>query len=251
MIFYFSATGNSKYVAARIAEATGDTAVSILDWSGGPVSVSAGGRLGIVTPDYCGGIPSVTAYFLKAARFELPADVELYLVVTYGNNSGASGHIADRYLKKNSGRDFDALYSVKMPDTWTPVFDLTDAKAVEAVNRAAEQEIEQIIASLHRHEKGDFMKDKLSNVMALIYPSFYKALSRTKNLTVEDSCVGCGLCAQKCPVQAIEMRAGKPVWVKKNCAMCLGCLHRCPQFAIQYGPNTKAHGQYRNPNVEL
>ena len=60
---------------------------------------------------------------------------------------------------------------------------------MEAVNRAAEQEIEQIIASLHRHEKGDFMKDKLSNVMALIYPSFYKALNRTKNLTVEDSCV--------------------------------------------------------------
>lgn len=76
-------------------------------------------------------------------------------------------------------------------------------------------------------------------------------LSRTKNLTVEDTCVGCGLCAQKCPAQAIEMRAGKPVWVKKNCVMCLGCLHRCPQFAIQYGPNTKVHGQYRNPNVKL
>lgn len=58
------------------------------------------------------------------------------------------------------------------------------------------------------------------------------------------------LSAQKCPVQAIELQAGKPVWVKKNCAMCLGCLHRCPQFAIQDGPNTKAYGQYRNPNVE-
>lgn len=99
--------------------------------------------------------------------------------------------------------------------------------------------------------KGDFMKDKLSNLMALVYPPFYKALSRTKNLTVEESCVGCGSCAEKCPAQAIEMQAGKPAWVKKNCVMCLGCLHRCPQFAIQYGPNTKAHGQYRNPNVDV
>ncbi len=29
MILYFSATGNSKYVAERIAEATGDRALSI------------------------------------------------------------------------------------------------------------------------------------------------------------------------------------------------------------------------------
>ena len=33
--------------------------------------------------------------------------------------------------------------------------------------------------------------------------------------------------------------------------MCLGCLHRCPKFAIQYGRNTKKHGQYTNPNVKL
>jgi hypothetical protein len=29
MIFYFSATGNNKYVASRIAEATGDSIISI------------------------------------------------------------------------------------------------------------------------------------------------------------------------------------------------------------------------------
>ena len=31
MILYFSATGNSEYVAKRIAAETGDTAVSITD----------------------------------------------------------------------------------------------------------------------------------------------------------------------------------------------------------------------------
>ena len=29
MIFYFSATGNNKYVASKIAEATGDSTISI------------------------------------------------------------------------------------------------------------------------------------------------------------------------------------------------------------------------------
>ena len=61
----------------------------------------------------------------------------------------------------------------------------------------------------------------------------------------------CGKCLRACPVQAIEMRNKKPVWIKDQCVMCLGCLHRCPSFAIQYGRRTARHGQYTNSNVKL
>ncbi|WP_347176327.1 EFR1 family ferrodoxin [Galactobacillus timonensis] len=70
--------------------------------------------------------------------------------------------------------------------------------------------------------------------------------------TIEE-CVGCGLCARKCPVQAIAMQDGHPVWVKEKCVMCLGCLQRCPKAAIQYGNGvaTGKHGQYHNPHVTV
>ena len=55
----------------------------------------------------------------------------------------------------------------------------------------------------------------------------------------------------KCPVNAIEMKNKRPVWVKEKCVMCLGCLHRCPKFAIEYGKNTTKHGQYTHPNVKV
>ena len=74
-----------------------------------------------------------------------------------------------------------------------------------------------------------------------------RSTSKTANLTVTADCVGCGLCAKKCPVQAIEIREKKPVWVKEHCVMCLGCLHRCPKNAIECGPNTRKHGQYIHP----
>ncbi|MDO4489015.1 MAG: EFR1 family ferrodoxin [Eubacteriales bacterium] len=82
-------------------------------------------------------------------------------------------------------------------------------------------------------------------------PLYNRKVRRTVNLRAENTCIGCGLCAPKCPVDAIEMRVSRPVWVKDKCVMCLGCLHRCSRFAIQYGKNTKKHGQYTHPNVQV
>lgn len=58
MIFYFSATGNNKYLAERIAAATGDYLVSITECvkSGRyGFAVQRGEAVGFVTPTYFWG----------------------------------------------------------------------------------------------------------------------------------------------------------------------------------------------------
>ena len=49
MIIYFSATGNSKYVASQVAEATKDDIKSITDIDGS-IRLQQGESLGIVIP---------------------------------------------------------------------------------------------------------------------------------------------------------------------------------------------------------
>lgn len=42
----------------------------------------------------------------------------------------------------------------------------------------------------------------------MLPPAFYdKKVRLTSNFHVEDCCIGCGLCAKKCPVQAIRMQS--------------------------------------------
>ena len=66
MILYFSGTGNSKFVAQRIADALGDEIVNLNDRikSGDTSPVETGGRVIIVTPTYAWRIPRVVRDWL-------------------------------------------------------------------------------------------------------------------------------------------------------------------------------------------
>lgn len=252
MILYFSATGNSEYVAQRIAAETGDIAVSITDYYKKQIFSfdEKYKTLGIVSPTYSWGLPVIVTEFLQRLDLSHKPDY-LFFIATYGTTPGQTGRFADNILAPK-GLSLSAKFSVKMPDTWTPIFDLSNKEKVRRINDNAELEIDYIIKQIKNFTVGDFMKNKLPYPLAKIgYNIEYDSMRKTKHFSVDDTCIGCGLCAKKCPVQAIEMQNKRPVWSKKKCVMCLGCLHRCPKFAIQYGKNTKKHGQYTNPNVTV
>ena len=175
----------------------------------------------------------------------------IFLVATYGTTPGCCGEDARHILAKRK-ITLDASFSVKMPDNWTPVFDLSDPAKVAKQNQDAEAYIADVISRIQAKETGNHTERRMPYIVRIFTDPILNSERKTKNFYVEDTCIGCGLCAKSCPVQAIEIKDKKPVWVKDSCALCLGCLHRCPKFAIQYGNGkTKRHGQYRNPNTRI
>lgn len=245
MIYFFSATGNNKYVAERVAEAIGDEAKSVqgLDSQLAPSDV-----VGFISPTYGWGLPDIMKRFFSELTVSSPKYV--FFVATYGTSPGFIGQQAKKLLAKR-GVSIDAFFSVKMPDNWTPTYDLSDPEQVAETNRRADEELTVILEQIKARRHGNFMKDTKPYLASVVALPEYERMRRTAHFSVDDTCIGCGLCERKCPDHAIQLKDGKPTWIKEQCIMCLGCLHRCPKFAIQYENKTREHGQYRHPGVKI
>ena len=246
MIFYFSATGNSRHIAKMIAEKTGDRYADITECLKKELYdffSDKNENIGFVFPVYNFGLPFTLCRFIEKLNIKTNGNY-IFTVATYGGFSGSASKIIKNKLAEKSIR-VNAQYSVRMPDTWTPIYDLSDKNKVSERNKKADKTAEKIIKMIIKKENGNFDCRRIP--FSEYFYKDYENLRRTSSLSVESTCIGCGMCAEKCPENAIEMKNRKPVWVKDKCSMCLGCLHCCPQFAIQRGENTKKHGQYIHP----
>lgn len=56
---------------------------------------------------------------------------------------------------------------------------------------------------------------------------------KSKALTIQAFCVGCGTCVKTCPNNAMKIVDGKAVNLKEKCILCGYCAPVCPQFAIR------------------
>lgn len=252
MIFYFSATGNCKYVASRIAEATGEAIFSLgeaFKLKQFQIALEENEILGFVIPTYFGVLPRIVSEFFDKVEIIAGNSNYIFLVDTYGFHYGNLSPELEKLLKKKIGRAQNADYVIQMVDNWVPQFDLTDQDYVKDAEEKAEKLIAPVVDKIAARTEVR-VKGEWPAPMLMMMKAAYRSGSRTKNFSANDSCIGCGLCERQCPMEVIKLRDNRPGWEKDSCTVCLGCLHRCPVNAISYTKATVGHGQYYNKKTD-
>jgi ferredoxin len=271
-VFYFTATGNSLYVAKKL----GGKLVSIPQVLKSNNSIYKDDVIGIVYPCYAGGIPRIVKRFVDKVKIE--ADYT-FAVMTYGNEHTSALHQMGKYVEKQSVRSnyinfipivnnnypmfqqmgkyaekqsirFDYMNYILMVNNYLPMF-----KVEDEINKVPQKGIENAISAIAY----DIKSKKSFIPLTSISNKFWGAVFRLninkmtggnadQRLIVDSACTLCGTCSKVCPVNNISVNDN--LVFKHQCEGCLACIHHCPVGAIHIN-GEKSIKRFCNENIKL
>lgn len=242
MVFYFSGTGNSRYVAKRIAEISGDEIISINQRikNGDYSPVKSDRPLVFVGPVYAGRLPRVMEEYIRKVTFS--GTQKTYFVGT----CAATPWVTVQYVEKLCAEKALSLLgfnSVVMPQGYLAGGGTQPKEVNDKILAEAEPKIIAIAETirdkqmLSKEQPGKAIMSKVMN------PIMYSMMISAKKFRVTEKCNGCGKCQQHCPLNNVKLTNGKPVW-GRECTHCMACIAGCPCEAIEYGKKTVGKPRY-------
>lgn len=247
MILFFSGTGNSEYVARKIADQTGFRLHSINDslHKEEQAFIVSEDPLVFVTPTYAWRIPKVVEEWILSTEFS--GNRKAYFVMTCGDDNGN----AEKYLELLClKKDFKYIgcVSVIMPENYLAMYPVPEEGEAIQIIRRSDSLITKIAEDIRSHRVFEKKKIVLSDRLksGIVNTCFYRFFVHAKKFTASDSCIGCGVCVDQCPLNNIRLQDEKPIW-SDRCTHCMACICHCPTQAIEYGKISKGKRRYTCP----
>ena len=255
MIFYFSGTGNTRWAAEQLAEATGEKLLFIPEELNTTCeyTLQADERIGFCFPVHGWQPPHIVREFVSKLKLNSQQAAinshYTYALCTCGDSTGlAMTMFAEALAAK--GLYLQSCQSLIMPESYVCLpFMYTDTPEREKEKKEqAKSDLDLYINVVKTRQQG---YNQLTMGLApwafshVIGAYFNRYMITDKKFTVDaDVCTHCGRCARECPVDNITF-SNLPRWKNdSSCTCCLSCYHHCPVHAINYGNITRKRGQY-------
>ncbi len=246
MVLYFSATGNTEYIAQEVAKRLNDECINLLDRVKNNIhDVLHSDRPFIIcAPVYVCEMPRFMSKYLKNQTFTGSKDV--YFIFTSGGYCGISGQLAKSIFRKKK-MNYRGHAEFKMPRNYV-ANDSYPMLSKEEVEERILQSYDQISTVVADIQSGNNLTARhiflFESIITIPFnPVWCKLKLRAKDFFATDKCVGCGKCVKLCPLNNITLENKKPVW-QDNCTHCMACIGNCPTRAIEYGSITQKKEPY-------
>lgn len=245
MILYYSATGNTKFIATELAKKLDDQCVDLLgrirnnDYS----ALHSDKPFIVCSPVYMSMMPRFMSEYLKNTEFT--GNRAVYFIANSAGYAGITSWEARKLFKKKN-MEFMGCAEPIMPNNYyvSNYKAQSDDEVKERLFKAFDK-IDEIANSIQNCEKLKtrhvFFIERLITFPINSY--MYKYKISAKDFKVLDKCIGCGKCEEVCPLRNISLKEDKPTWGDK-CSHCMACIGSCPTNAVEYGDVTRQKGKY-------
>lgn len=246
MILYFTGTGNSRYVARKIAEEINDEVVSInqlIKQESEDELISTNKPFIFVCPTYAWRLPKVVTEFIRKTKFS--GNNKVYFIMTCGEDTAK----AINYIQKlcdDKEWELKGMAEIKMPENYIALFPVPDNETAKQIIEEADKLIYKIASDIRNENNFNIVapsglngtiKSGITNI------AFYKFIVHAKGFYSTNQCIGCGKCVNLCPLNNIILKNEKPTW-KNKCTHCMACICGCPTKAIEYKNKTQNKERY-------
>ncbi len=240
ILFYFSATGNTLTTARIISSCLGNCELrSVSELRKARKIIVDAPSVGFVFPVYYGDMPYPVREAVSKMVFQ--KDAYIFIFTTCRGYAGVAAQRMDQLLRTR-GQKLSCAAGIKMPGNSFLNEPATDQTYLDA----QDENILAAIQPIQRREVQEFSSSEIFPLVPVDYPN------NVRGLLADDSCIGCGICSQVCPMDNISIANGKAV-IGDDCAVCLACFHWCPKEAIYMSrqEDIARRRKYHHPDVSL
>lgn len=251
MLFCFSGTGNSRYIARRISEALPDEVIDLNEKikANDSSPIQTGRDVIVVTPTYAWRIPRIVSRWLSGTK--LVGAERIWFVMDCGGEIGNAAKYNRRLAKQKELR-YMGTTQILMPENYIAMFNAPQIAEAEKIVERAEPAIVDGITHIKAGQHFSVPRNTLYDrfMSGPVNPIFYRFFVKASAFQASDACIGCGGCAKRCPMNNIRLNNGKPAW-GKDCTHCMACICYCPTEAIEYGKKSIGKPRYRFEQLRI
>lgn len=246
IMFYFSGTGNSRYVAELFSKNMGAACHSIEENLDFESLIRAEDVVGFCYPVYFSGVPRIMREF-AAQQMEA---LEGKKVIIFCTQLWLSGDGSMKFAMLFPKNHIDVIYTAhffmsnNMNDL--PLFPMASERRIAKSQLRVQAKMETVC----RNIRGGIVKKRGFSIPARIVGLFQftsvDAIERRANraVSIDSDCTKCGICVKICPMDNFSIDdAG--VRHNHNCTICYRCINACPEKAITVLLSGKIKKQYR------
>lgn len=249
IIYFYTGTGNSLWVARKLAEKIENSELFPITLTGSGRIDTDSKKIGLIFPVHIWGIPSPIIDFLN--RLETDASKYYFAIaVNAGQVAATLIQLKDLLQKKNY--KLSSGFSICLPSNYIPWGGAEPQEKQQDRFANALDKINRIALSVRTSEEKEPEKGPAwQNIFfsAIYRASYSRVPGMDKSFFADEKCTNCGICEKICPAHNIMVN-GKPAW-QHRCEQCFACIQWCPEEAIQYGRGTAKKKRYHHPEIAL